>query len=200
METVPMVDVLPTENFAIDPPLETSEAPLVGNPILTRRSVPGRSKYLGWYVGVPLAVIAVCGAAYAVVAGQHQTPLVATSATTEQASTATVTPAPTPAPVAAPAPAPMAQATPEPAMAPVQPPARLVREARADERASHWAAERRAAATAEDSGSDASATSPNAATPPPAAPMTAPPSSTPAPTQAAPAPEAAPPVITPPPS
>jgi len=69
-----MVDVQPTENFAIDPPLESSDMPLVGNPILARRSTPGRSKYLGWYVGVPLAVVAVCGAAYAVVAGSHSTP------------------------------------------------------------------------------------------------------------------------------
>jgi len=88
-----MVDIQPTENFAIDPPPPASETPLAGNPILTRRSVPRRSANLGWYVGVPLAVVAVCGAAYVVVSSQHSSSLMTTtSATTQQASTAATTP------------------------------------------------------------------------------------------------------------
>jgi hypothetical protein len=189
METVTMVYTEPTDNLAIDPPLEANDAPLMGNPVLARRAVPRRANNTAWYVGVPLALVAVCGAAYVVVSGHQSAPLVtnsgATSQTTAQASTAPVAPTATPSPVATPAPAPLAQVTPEPAMAPVQPPARLVREARVDMRAAHRA-EHRAAAAAEDTGADASAT----------APVTAPP----APVEAAPAPApAAPQVITPPP-
>jgi hypothetical protein len=186
-----MTDLNPTETVDVDPPLEESATPLMGNPILTRQSPRRQSSpsRMAWYLGVPIAVIAVGAAAYFVSTTTHP----GSTAPAEQVAQATPPAAVAPAP--APTPAPASVSTPEPVapppmaaaapMEPVQPlhPPRV--ETTRSRLATRHATSHRAA-TAEESGADVSATAP--AMPPPV---------TAAPPPAAPA---SPPVIVPPPS
>jgi hypothetical protein len=188
-----MVDLQPTDTVLIDPPMADNDAPLMGNPVLARRSTPRRgtgAANLGWYVGIPLAVAAVCGVAYFAVSAHQSAPLTTEGPVAPQAQQASIAPAPLPSalPKATPAPAVrMAQATPEPAMAPVAPETGAMHH--------HIVRRESPAVSATDSGADVSATAPEAlpAAPAPAVAQPGPPVIAPAP-----APQSAP-VITPPP-
>lgn len=196
------VDPLTGDRVAIDPPLQESETPLVGNPVLMRRETPRKAKSnTALYAGAAVAVVAVlAGGAYLIASGAHQQSGLMTNADTAPPAVqqqAAITPAPAPltsSPVATPAPPPaqvMASAE-----KPVQP-LHAPRVQRAEARAVRQVERREAAKAAEDSGADAAASvtpsqvvQPAVATPAPA----------PTPAAAAPtAPAAAAPVITPPP-
>ncbi len=180
------------EAVAVDPPLQESETPLMGNPILTRVGAPRKGKSnTALYAGVGLALVAVlAGGTYLVASGAHQNNALVTNAdatpAVQQPVAATPSPAPAPASVAA-APAPIVAS----AETPVQPihVARAERATRAE--AAHRVARRQAARDASEEGADAAATvtPATAAAPPP----------TPAPTRTMVAPAPAP-VITPPPA
>jgi hypothetical protein len=182
------------------PPLPETDTPLMmNNPVLTRTrpARQGRSN-LGWYVGVPVAVVAVGALAFVVASNVHQQPSLTTTATdTTTTTTAAAAPAPAPAAVPAPAPPPAQVATASPTETPVAPPAAITPRPEHLASAEHHAAIHRAitrhATDAGENAADVSAT----------APMTAPPTLTPPPPAVAPAPPAvapAPVVITPPPS
>lgn len=188
------------ETAAVDPPLQESETPLMGNPVLTQVRAPrqGRSN-TALYAGAAVAVVAVlAGGAYLIASRTHQRSDLMTNAQSSQppqvASAATATPPA--APAAAPTPTPVA-----PVLASAAPDERPVRPmwterggVRAVRRAEHRAAARAAA----EEGADAAATvSPSQATAPVAR-QAAPPPEVAAPVPV-PAPEAAAPVITPPP-
>jgi hypothetical protein len=197
------VDPLTGESIAVDPPLQQSDAPLMGNPILTRRSVPRkRQSSTALYAGAAIAVVAVlAGSAYLIASNHQRSDLMTSPATTPPAQQqAAATPAPTPmeAPVSASKP-PTARIV---ARADVsEPPARVARAERADVTPVRHAARHQAARSADENSADASVTvspsqavSPSTAVTPQAAPAVAPaPTATPAPA----APEPAP-VITPP--
>lgn len=99
------------------PPLSGEEAPFIGNRALDRAT--RRNSRLGWYVGVPLAVILAGGAAVATIElTGHNEPLTTdTPAQTAAAAPAPASAAPSPAPAAALA----AEATPSPAAPAVEP-------------------------------------------------------------------------------
>jgi hypothetical protein len=192
------VDPLTGDRIAIDPPLQQSEAPLMGNPVLMRRNVPRKAKSnTALYAGAAVAVVAVLGiGAYFVASGAHQQSSLMTNPDTtppaQQQAAATPAPAAlTSSPVATTAPAaPVVASADE---APVQP-IHAPRVERAQARAVRHAESREAAKAAADTGADASATvtpsqvvQPAVATPQPA----------PAAAPVAPAGE---PVITPPPA
>ena len=113
------VDPLTGDRIAIDPPLQQSETPLMGNPVLMRRNVPRRAKSnTALYAGAAVAVVAMlAGGAYLIASGAHQRSDLMTNADTtppaQQQAAATPAPAPlTSSPVATPAPpkAPVADA------------------------------------------------------------------------------------------
>jgi hypothetical protein len=173
------------------PPLPESDAPMMSNPVLSRRARPKGAANMGWYVGVPVAVVAVGAAAFLIASGlHHQSSLMTTTASTTTAQTqaqAAPAPAPTPAPVPVPGPAAPAQvATASPTEVPVAPPRAITPRVAREDRAPARHVVHHAAA-ANDSGADVSATAP--ITPPPPAQV-----ATPAPTESS-----APPVLTPPP-
>jgi hypothetical protein len=175
-----MVDVQPTDTTAIDPPLGESDAPLMGNPILTRTTTrrsrgPAGSK-VGWQAGVAAAaVVLVAGAAaaYFVMKSSSQPLMTNPAAPTASAPAAQpTTPPPAVASTAPPtaAPVPPTEAAPPPAAAGAAPRhervTRMARADRTDMRASRHATVRKARA-AEEAGVDVSATAP---APKPAAP------------------------------
>jgi hypothetical protein len=183
------VDPLTGDRIAVDPPLQESETPLMGNPVLMRRNVPRRAKSnTALYASAAVAVVAVlAGGAYLIASGAHQRSDLMTNADTtspaQQQAAATPAPAPlTSSPVATPAPpkAPVVAS----AETPVQP---LHAPRAAEARAVRHVERREAARAAQDTGADASATvtpsqvvQPAVATPQPA-PATSPVISPPAP-------------------
>jgi hypothetical protein len=185
------VDPLTGESIAIDPPLPQSEAPLMGNSVLTRRSVPRKGQSsTALYAGAAIAVVAVLAGSAYLLASNHQNSSLMTNAgsTPVAQQQAAATPAPVLAPVAPPV------ATPTPSEARIvaqadmrEPPARAER---TDARTTRHIERRQAARSADENSADTSVTiSPSqAATPQPA--QQAAPVMTPAP---------AAPVITPPP-
>ncbi len=186
-----MVDVQPTEDMAIQPPLPESDAPLMGNPILTRSTGRGRrtsgtrrasGTRSGWQVALPVAaVVVIAGAAgaYFLAKSSQTQPLTANPPAAAPAASAPAAQMPaavasTAAPTEAPAP-PTEAAPPPPASAPAVAPRheRVTRLARAAPIERH--ATVRHARAAEDQGADVSATAPAAAPPPSAPPVITPP-------------------------
>jgi hypothetical protein len=183
------------ETIAVDPPLQQSEAPLMGNPILSRTNAPRRANSnTALYAGAAVALVAVlAGGAYLIASGVHQRSDLVTSAETAPPSQEQAAVTPAAAPVATPtAPIVASAETPEQ-------PLRVARAERAEVRAVRHTEHRAAARAAAEQGADASATVATPSQIAPAPVMAAPPViATPAPApEAAPA---APPVITPPPS
>ena len=118
------VDPNTGERFAIDPPLQESETPLMGNPVLMRSKPPRRAKSnTALYAGAAVAVIALlAGGAYLFASGaQQRNDLMTKSEMTppaQQQAAATPAPAPlTSSPVVTPAPSLVVA----PAETPVQP-------------------------------------------------------------------------------
>jgi hypothetical protein len=191
------VDPMTGERIAIDPPLQGSETPLMGNPVLMRRNVPrkGRSNTALYASAAVLAVVVLAGGAYLIASGAHKSGDLMTNATAtpvsqEQAAT-TPPPAPlTSAPVETPAPPkPQVLASAEQPVQPLHAP----RAQRAEARAVRHVERREAARAAAETGSDASATvTPSQVVQP----VTATPQ--PAPAPVAPAAPTAAPVVTPP--
>jgi cytoskeletal protein RodZ len=154
--------------MAIDPPPPESDAPLLGNPILTRgttgrRRSGGSGSKIGWQVALPVAavvVIAGAASAYYFAHSSQTQPLM----TNPPAAASAVQPPPA---VASTAPPTAAPARPTEAAPPAAAPRHehVTRLARA-ERTPHHAAVRRAR-SAEDQGADVSATAPVAAPSPP---------------------------------
>ena len=190
-------DPLTGETVAIDPPLQGSEAPLMGNPVLTRRTTPRRagSNTPLYAAGAAIAVIVLGGGAYLAANGMQHRDSLTTSAPTapvtqEAAAIPSATPAPAPV-VASVPPAPVLASAEQP-VAPIQSPS---------VRTVHRVQHQQSARAAEDESADTSASAPQTATVIPqqsqvaTAPVTATPA--PAPAEVTPAPEAAP-VITPP--
>ena len=179
----------------IPPPLPESDVPLMGNPVLTRRT-RRQSAHVGWYIGAPLAVVALGAGAFLLASqfGQQSSLTAPLPETPAPPPVATQT-VPAPAPVVAPVAPPVQVATASPTETPVAPPPAITphvtRVAHADRVPVHHTV--RPAPAAAESGADVSATAPIAAapaappilTPPPPPVMVAPPS---------------PPVMAPPPS
>lgn len=187
------------ETIAVDPPLQPSDAPLVGNPILTRRAAPRRANSnTALYASAAVAMVAVlAGGAYLIASGVHQRSDLVTNTETapsaEQQAAATTSPGPVMTPSQATAPIVASADTPEQ-------PLRPMHSERAEVRAVRHAEHRAVARAADEQGADASA---NVA--PQGQPAPAPVVATPAPIVASPAPAseaapASPPVITPPPA
>ena len=67
------VDPLTGERVAVDPPLQASETPLMGNPILTRRTAPARARSnTALYASSAVALIAIlAGGVYLLASGTH---------------------------------------------------------------------------------------------------------------------------------
>ena len=184
------------ETIAVDPPLQQSEAPLMGNPILSRTNAPRRANSnTALYAGAAVALVAVlAGGAYLIASGAHQRSDLVTNTETAPPAQQQAAATPAPAPVVTPtAPIVASAETPEQ-------PLHLARAERAEVKAVRHAEHRAAARAAAEEGADASATvaTPSKTTQAPAMATPAPVVATPAPApEAAPA---APPVITPPPS
>jgi hypothetical protein len=151
------VDPLTGDRIAIDPPLQESETPLMGNPVLMRREAPRRARSnTALYAGV--AVIALlAGGAYLFASGAHQSNDLMTKAEmtppAQQQAAAMPAPAPlTSSPVATPTPpsAPVVAS----AEKPVQP-LHAPRTQRAE--AARHVERREAARAADESGADAAA-------------------------------------------
>jgi hypothetical protein len=197
------VDPLTGDRIAIDPPLQQSETPLMGNPVLMRGNQPRKAKSnTALYAGAAVAVVAVlAGGAYLIASGAHQhsdlmTNAQATPPAAEQQAAATPAPAPLASPPLATPAAPSAPvvASAETPVSPLHAP----RAERAEAKAIRHVERREAAKAAADSGADAAAsvTSSQVVQPSVAAPQ-------PAPAQAPSTPMVAPqvaPVITPPPA
>jgi hypothetical protein len=189
------IDPRTGEAIAVDPPLPENDAPLMGNPVLARSSVPrkGRSN-IGLYGGIAAAVVILGGGAILFAAqARHANELTTSSDATQPVQEQA---AATPAPMATPTAPIVADASTR--EAPVLP----ARVSRSEISGVRHAEHRAAARTAEDNGADTAATVTQSQVAPP--PVTA---STPAPApapdlSATPAPSApdAAPVITPPPA
>jgi hypothetical protein len=167
----------------VPPPLPQDDAPLMGNPVLSRSHVR-RSTNVGWYVGIPAAVIVLGAGAFFVATQVHQqSGMMATTAPAEQAAAAPAALPVAVAPVPAAPPAQVATATP-PEM-PVAPPAEITPRPRLlhpAERVHRMPVHQAPAAS--ESGADVSATAPSeppTLTPPPAAPDGTPPPPAPSP-------------------
>jgi hypothetical protein len=187
-----MTDIMPNmlpnmRSGAVDPPLPESETPLMANPVLSRTRPQGHGQpHIGWYVGIPAALIILAGGAYLLAANaQQNNSLTAVPPSTQPVAAAT--PAPAPAPVAAATPAPTPAAAPVEAQAAPVSEHRVTATADRRERLARNDRELRTSRTASDT-SDvvAAAAAPvqSAAPPPPVVTVT----------------PAEPPVITPPPS
>jgi hypothetical protein len=186
-----MADAFTTPLFepaaTIDPPLPESDIPLMANPVLSgARPARRQSKLSGWYVGVPVLVAVLGGAAFLAANALH--PHQDLMASTAAPASVVAAPVATPAPATIPAPAPVVDSTPAPVREPV-----LAREERpvlpthASRAATHTARAR----SADASGADVSAQAPNPGPITPAPVVTA----APAPAEA---PAPAPVVVTPP--
>jgi len=88
------------QTIAIDPPLQQSDTPLMGNPVLMRTAPRKVRSSSGLYTGAAIAVVAVlAGGVYLLAAGSHPQLLTnAASAQPAQVEAAAETPAPAPAP------------------------------------------------------------------------------------------------------
>lgn len=193
--------------IAVDAPLQESDAPLMGNPVLMRRSVPRKGPNIALFGGIAAAaVILAGGAALFVAQSSHRSDLMTNAPSTPSAAQeqADATPAPMPSPIAAPV-----ASTAAPVMADASTPETPVRPLRADRaevRAVRHAEHRAAAQDAGQNGADTAATvtQSQVAPPPVTATMPAPtPAASPPPvTATTPAPSApdTAPVITPPPA
>src|ERR1700678_2416012 len=93
------IDPRTGEAIAVDPPLPENDAPLMGNPVLARSSVPrkGRSN-IGLYGGIAAAVVILGGGAILFAAqARHANELTTSSDTTQPVQEqAAATPAPAP--------------------------------------------------------------------------------------------------------
>jgi hypothetical protein len=174
------VDPLTGARIAVDPPLQQSETPLMGNPILTRGSVPrkGRSN-TALYAGAAVAVVAIlAGSAYLLAANHPKSDLMTnTQSTPPVQQEAAATPAPIPAPVAA---------KPAPVVAPAEAPVQPIRMARAERAPAHavravrHTAPRETAPAASENSADTSVTvAPSQVATPQAAPVMAAPTASP---------------------
>lgn len=189
------------ETVAIDPPLQESDAPLMGNSVLARGSMPRKGRdNTALYAGAAIAVVAVlAGGVYLLASGSHQPSTLMTNAAATPPAQEQAAVTPTPAPIANQTPAPSAAVVAS-AETPEQP-LRPARAERAEVRAARHAEHRAAARAAEDSGADTSATvSSSQFGPPPAVATPAPATEAPAAQAPASAPPTSAPVITPPPS
>ncbi|MEJ0065976.1 MAG: hypothetical protein WDM85_11635 [Caulobacteraceae bacterium] len=191
------VDPQTGDRIAVDPPLQESETPLMGNPVLMRRNVPRKAKSnTALYAGAAVAVVAVlAGGAYLIASGAHQHDALMTNAATslpaqQAAATPITTPISSPVVTSAPPSAPVVAS----AEAPVQP-LHAPRAERGEARAVRPVERRDAARAASENGADAAAlVTPSQIVPQATA---ATPQPGPAPVMVAPA---AAPVITPPPA
>jgi hypothetical protein len=169
------------------PEAETPPPMMMANPVLTRRGETRRSAHMAWYVGVPVAVVALGALAFVITGQMNQPSLLSNDSQTTTTTTAqTAPPAAAPVPVPAPAPAPAQVATAAPTETPVAPPPEITPRPTRTNVVRHVT---HRAPSASESGADVSATAPQTLTPPAEA----------APATPAPAP-AAPPTITPPPN
>ena len=94
-----------SEMTAVDPPLEQSDTPLMGNPVLMRRSAPRKAGGVNpaWYAGAAIAAVVVAGGAFLFAAqAHHNSELMTNPPATPPAEQAAATPAPLPAPSTAP--------------------------------------------------------------------------------------------------
>jgi hypothetical protein len=187
------------ETVAIDPPLQESDAPLMGNSVLARGSMPRKGRdNTALYAGAAIAVVAVlAGGVYLLASGSHQPSTLMTNAAATPPAQEQAAVTPTPAPIANQTPAPSAAV-----VASAETPEQPLRPARAERAEAARHAEHRAAArAADDSGADTSATvSSSQFGPPPAVATPAPAAQAPAAQAPASAPPTSAPVITPPPS
>ncbi len=130
---------------------------MMSNPVLTRGE-RRRSAHVGWYVGVPVAVVALAAVAFVATQMGQQPSLLSNETTTPTASTTQTTSAPAAMPAPTPAPAPAEVATASPTEAPVAPPPEITpRSTRLH--ATHRVPLRHAPSASE-SGADVSATVP----------------------------------------
>ena len=69
------------QTIAIDPPLEQSDAPLIGNPVLMRTAPRKPRSNTALYTGAAIAVVAVlAGGVYLLASGSHQSSTLMTNA------------------------------------------------------------------------------------------------------------------------
>jgi hypothetical protein len=190
------IDPVTGRAIAIDAPLQESDTPMMGNPVLMRSSAPrrGGSKTPLYAAGAAIAAIVLAGGAFLALNGTHQSNSLMTNSASAAPPSAEADATPAPTPVAEPAaPAQLASAA-TPTEAPVLPRAAPGRGEAA--RVTRHAERREAAHAADDTAADASATVTQSQVAPPSAVATPAPTPSEAPASA----PSTPPVITPPPA